>query len=74
MIGKYSQVVLTTLSWLMAAKMEWPILHIKGWFNGQIEITFSRSYSWMLRRAWVTSPLRTLDPELESGLELGLEQ
>ena len=35
-LGKEAQVVLATLSGLMAAKTEEPILHVKGWANGGI--------------------------------------
>ena len=34
----YAQVVLATFSRLVAEKTEEPILHIKGWVNGQVTI------------------------------------
>ena len=40
--GKESKVLLVTLSLLMAAKMEEPISHVKGWVNGQIAIKAAR--------------------------------
>ena len=43
----YAQVVLATLSRLMAKKTEEPILHVKGWVNGQVAIEVVRSYSRM---------------------------
>ena len=38
MIGKEALVVLATLSRLMDAKIDEPILHITGWVNDQIKI------------------------------------
>ena len=37
-MGKESEVVLVTLSQLMATKIDEPIFHIKGWVNSQIAI------------------------------------
>ena len=42
-LGKEAQVVLATLSRLVAAKMEEPISHVKGWVNSQISTSVSRS-------------------------------
>ena len=50
-MGKETQVVLTTLSRLMAAKMDGLISHIKRWVNSQIKITVVRSYHRVLRGA-----------------------
>ena len=44
MMGKEALVVLVTLSRVMAAKMDEPILHVTGWVNGQITIAVARSY------------------------------
>ena len=74
MHGKEAQFVLATFSWLMAAKMEEPILRVKGWVNGRLEIAVTRSYSQMLRRAQVPIPLRTRYPDWESYSGLGLVQ
>ena len=63
MLGKESQIVLATLSQLMAAKMEEPILHINGWVNGRIVIAIARLYYWMLHVDQVPSPLQTLEPD-----------
>ena len=57
MFGKEYQVLLTTLSQLMAAKTDEPILHVKGLFNGRIEIVAARSYPQGLHRARVPSNL-----------------
>ena len=62
-MGKEAQVILATLSRLMAVKMEEPISYLKGWVNDQITIAVARSYSQMLREALVPSPLRTWEPE-----------
>ena len=56
-LGKKAQVVLATLSQLMAAKMEEPILHVNGWVSSQIVIAVAKLYYQMLRRARVPSPL-----------------
>ena len=58
-MGKETQVVLTTLSRLMAAKMDGLISHVKRWVNGQIKITVVGLYSQMLRKAWVPILSRT---------------
>ena len=73
-MGKEDQVVLATLSRFMAAKMDEPILHVKGWVNGRIAITVTRSYSRVLRGARVPSPLRTQEPDWELVFGLGLAQ
>ena len=72
MLGKDAQVVLTTLSQLMAPKTEEQILHVKSWVNGQIAIAVARLYSPMLRRARVPIPLQTQEPDWESVSGLGL--
>ena len=62
MMVKWSQVILATLSRLIAAKMEEPILHVEGWINGRIAIAVARSYSRMLCGDWVPNPLQTRYP------------
>ena len=49
-MGKEDQVLLATLSRLVAAKMEEPILHVKDWVNGRITLSVVRSYSRVLYR------------------------
>ena len=71
---KEAQVVLATFNQLMAAKMDEPILHVKGWFIGRTTITVARSYSWVLCGAQVPSPLRTWKKNWASVLGLGLLQ
>ena len=44
-MGKEALVVLTTLSRLMAAKMDEPIVHVTIWVNVRIAIAVARSYS-----------------------------
>ena len=48
-MGKESQIVFVTLSQIMAAKMEKPILHVKGWVKSRVAIAVGGSYSRMLR-------------------------
>ena len=48
MMGKEAQVVLSTLSQIVANKMEEPISHVKGWVKVRISIMAARSYSCML--------------------------
>ena len=73
-LGKVAQVVLATLSQLMAAKMEEPISYLKGLVNSRIEIAFARFYYQMLHRDRVPSPLRNRDPNWESVSGLVLAQ
>ena len=74
MLGREAQVILTNLSPLMAAKMEEPISHMRGWVNGQIAIAVARSYSHMIRGARLPSLLRNREPDWGSGSGLGLAQ
>ena len=74
MLGKGDQVLLDTLIWIMAAKMEEPTSHVKVCVNNWIKIVFERSYSKLFHRAWVPSPLQTWDPDWVSGSGLGLAQ
>ena len=62
-LGKETQVVLATLSHLMAAKMEEPVSQVKDWVNGRISIVVARLYSRMLYGSWVPSTLRTPEPD-----------
>ena len=41
-LGKEALVVLANLSQLIAAKLEEPIPHMRGWFNDQIETVVVR--------------------------------
>ena len=72
--GKEAQVVLSTLSRLMSAKMDETISHVKGWVNGQVEITVTRLYSRVLCRSQVPSHLQTQEPDWDSVLVLILAQ
>ena len=67
MTGKEDQVLLSTLSQLMAEKMDEPIFHVKGWVNGRIEIAVVRSDSWVICRARSSSPLRNWYPDWDLG-------
>ena len=74
MLEKEALIVLTNLSQLMAAKIEEPILHVRGWVNGRIAIKVGRSYSHMIRGARLPSPLRYRYPDWDSGSGLRLAQ
>ena len=63
MLGKEAQVVITSLSWLTAPKMDKPILHMRGLINGNIAIIDARSYSHMIRGARMYIPLRDWGPD-----------
>ena len=51
MMGKEELVVFSTLSRVMAVKMDEPVLHVTGWVNFRIAISVARSYSRLLRVA-----------------------
>ena len=72
MMVKESQVIIATLSQLVAAKMEELISHVKVLVNGRIAIVVARFYSLVLCGYQVPSPLRTWEPywELFWGLDL----
>ena len=57
MLGREALVVLSQLSRVMAEKREEPLLQVRGWVNGQIEITVTRSYSRMIHGAQLPSNL-----------------
>ena len=69
-LGREALVVLAQLSRSMAEKMDEPILHVRGWINGRIEIAVERLYSRMIRVYRLPSPLqdRYTDWEPASGL------
>ena len=71
-LGMEALVVFSKLSLVMAEKREEPLSQVREWLNGQITITVARSYSWMIRGAWLPSLLRDQetgwDPESEIGL------
>ena len=72
MLGRESLVVLSQLIRVMAEKREEPLLQVQGWVNGRIAIAVARSYSWMIRGAWLPSPLQEQEPvwDLESIIRL----
>ena len=63
MLGKEALVVLTNLSRLISTKLKEPLSQVRGWFNGLITITATRSYSKMILRDCLTSSL--WDQELD---------
>ena len=48
MLGEEALVILVSLIWLMAAKMDKPILHVNGWIKNHIATAVARSYSWII--------------------------
>ena len=62
LLGKEAQVVLSTLSQLVAAKTEEPILHVKGWVNGRVTNVLAGSYYKMLGGSRVPINLLTREP------------
>ena len=56
----------------MAEKREEPFLQVRRWVNGHIAVAVVRSYSRMIRGAWLIIPLREREPDWdpESGIEL----
>ena len=62
MLGRKYLVVLAQLSQTMADKMGKPILSVWGWINGQFAIMVLRSYSCMIHRDQLPSPLQERDP------------
>ena len=74
MLGKEALIVLEILSQLMAAKMDKPILHVRFWINGWIEIKVTRLYSCMVYGYLLPSTLQDQDPDWDPGSGLGLAQ
>ena len=66
--------VLTNLIRVMVGKTEEPILHVCGWVNGQTVIAIARSYYRIICGSRLPSPLWDREPDLESGLSLGLAE
>ena len=74
MIGKEALVLLTSLSQLMAEKMDKSISHASGWINGRIKIAATRSYSHRIHIFCLPSPLWDWDLDWDPGLGIGLAQ
>ena len=72
MLGREALVVILQLIRLMEEKRQEPLLQVQGWVNGQIKIAVARSYSRMICRDRLPSPLQERylgwDPELGIGL------
>ena len=58
MIGREDLVIISQLSRVMSEKSEETILQVRGWVNRRIAIAVARSYSWMILRARLPSPLQ----------------
>ena len=72
MLGRDDLVVLVQLSQTMADKMEKPPLKLQGWVNGRIKIVVPKSYSYMICRAQLPSPLWESDPDWDMEIGIGL--
>ena len=72
MMGKGALVALATLIRLIAAKMDEPISHVKGWVNGLIETAVASLYYLVIHGYQSISPLWTTEIEWTSGSGLGL--
>ena len=72
MLGREALVVHSQLIRAMSEKREEPLLQVRGWVNGRITITVAMSYSRMIRKACLPSPLQEqdLDWNPESGIVL----
>ena len=66
MLGRKALVVLSQLSRVTAAKIAEPLSQVRGWVNVQTAIAVARSYSRMIRRARLPSPLWEKDLDLDS--------
>ena len=72
MLGREALVVLAQLSRTMAAKMDEPISHVRGWINDRIAIAVERSYSRMIHGARLPSLLRDREPDWDPESGIGL--
>ena len=61
-LGRESIVVLFQLSQVMAEKRKEPQSQVVGLVKGHISIAVERSYPWIIRGAWLPSPMREHDP------------
>ena len=62
MLGREALVVIYPLSRVMAEKREEHLSQVRGWVNGKITIAVTRSYSQVIRGAWLPSPLWEWEP------------
>ena len=62
-IGREALVVLSQLIRFMVEKQEEPLSQVRDWVNGRMAIAVARSYSRMIRRAQLPSPLQEEEPD-----------
>ena len=74
MLGNEVMFVLKNLSGIMAAKMDEPISHVRGWINIQIAILVTSSYSQIIHVDLLLTHLRERDPEWDPASGIGLAQ
>ena len=72
LLGREDLVVLSELSQVMAEKREEPLLQVRGWVNGSITIAVARSYSGIINRARLPSPLWEQEMDWDTGSRIGL--
>ena len=63
LLGREALIVISQLSQVMAEKMEETLSKVRGWVNRHIDISVARSYSSMIRRYRLPSPLREQEPD-----------
>ena len=73
MLGSETLVILENMSRIMAEKMDKPILHLRAWVNGQIEIAVATSYPKMISGAELPSPIQEKEPDFDLVLGLRME-
>ena len=71
MLRREALAIIQDFSWLMVAKMDEPILHLRGWITDWIKITIVRSYSCMIRRTRLPNFLQELDQDWDQHWALG---
>ena len=74
MLGKENLVVLFNFIWLIATKMEEPVLHVRVFINSRIEIVVPRFYSRIINGACIPTTLQYRDHDWESISGLVLAQ
>ena len=62
MLGREALVVLLQLSRVLLEKREKLPFQLQGWVNGKIILAVARTYSQIIRGAWLPSPLWDQEP------------
>ena len=72
MLGREALIVLSQSSRVMADKRKKTLLQVQEWVNGRNTISVARSYSRMIHRDRIPSPLRERDPDWDPETGIGL--